>query len=103
MLFHQYENHLVTASDQDTVAVWDWEEKRLLSRFANGNPARTNITSALFINEDSDAMLLVGSAEGNVRIYRHYDSPAHTAGFRGPELASSFQALPDLVRSKRWD
>lgn len=101
MLFHQYENHLVTASDQDTVAVWDWEEKRLLSRFANGNPARTNITSALFINEDSDAMLLVGSAEGNVRIYRHYDSPAHTAGFRGPELASSFQALPDLVRSKR--
>ncbi|KAJ1029925.1 hypothetical protein NDA16_000841 [Ustilago loliicola] len=28
MLFHQYENHLVTASDQDTVAVWDWEEKR---------------------------------------------------------------------------
>ncbi|KAJ1032147.1 hypothetical protein NDA18_001645 [Ustilago nuda] len=101
MLFHQYENHLVTASDQDTVAVWDWEEKRLLSRFANGNPARTNITSALFINEDSDAMLLVGSAEGNVRIYRHYDSPAHTAGYRGPELASSFQALPDLVRSKR--
>nr|CDI51735.1 related to KOG1-Subunit of TORC1, a rapamycin-sensitive complex involved in growth control [Melanopsichium pennsylvanicum 4] len=101
MLFHQYENHLVTASDRDTVAVWDWEEKRLLSRFANGNPARTNITSALFINEDSDAMLLVGSAEGNVRIYRHYDSPAHTAGFRGPELASSFQALPDLVRSKR--
>lgn len=101
MLFHQYENHLVTASDQDTVAVWDWEEKRLLSRFANGNPARTNITSALFINEDSDAMLLVGSAEGNVRIYRHYDSPTHTAGFRGPELASSFQALPDLVRSKR--
>ncbi|CDU23440.1 related to KOG1-Subunit of TORC1, a rapamycin-sensitive complex involved in growth control [Sporisorium scitamineum] len=101
MLFHQYENHLVTASDQDTVAVWDWEEKRLLSRFANGNPARTNITSTLFINEDSDAMLLVGSAEGNVRIYRHYDSPAHTAGFRGPELASSFQALPDLVRSKR--
>ena len=83
------------------MAVWDWEEKRLLSRFANGNPIRTNITSALFINEDSDAMLLVGSAEGNVRIYRHYDSPAHTAGFRGPELASSFQALPDLVRSKR--
>lgn len=101
MLFHQYENHLVTASDQDTVAVWDWEEKRLLSRFANGNPSRTNITSTLFINEDSDAMLLVGSAEGNVRIYRHYDSPAHTAGFRGPKLASSFQALPDLVRSKR--
>ena len=81
--------------------MWDWEEKRLLSRFANGNPARTNITSTLFVNEEADAKLLVGSAEGDVRIYRHYDSPAATAGFRGPELASSFRALPDLVRSKR--
>ncbi|SPO41527.1 related to KOG1 - Subunit of TORC1, a rapamycin-sensitive complex involved in growth control [Pseudozyma flocculosa] len=101
MLFHQFEDHLVTASDQNTINVWDWEEKRLLSRFANGNPARTNITSALFVNEEADAMLLVGSAEGDVRIYRHYDSPAFTPGYRGPELASSFRALPDLVRSKR--
>ncbi|KAN0060287.1 Target of rapamycin complex 1 subunit kog1 [Thecaphora frezii] len=101
MLFHQFENHLITANDQNTIHVWDWEEKRLLSRFANGNPMRTNITSALFVNEDADAMLLVGSAEGDVRIYRHYDSPAMTLGYRGPELASSFRALPDLVRSKR--
>ncbi|PWN49601.1 hypothetical protein IE53DRAFT_135871 [Violaceomyces palustris] len=100
-LFHQFENHLVTASDQDTIAVWDWERGRLLSRFANGNPPGTNITSALFVNEDVDAMLLVGSAEGDVRIYRNYDSPAFTQGFKGPELASTFKALPDLVRSKR--
>lgn len=96
MLMHQFESWIVTASEQDTVAVWDWERHRLLSRFQNGNPPGTNITSLAFVNEDVDAMLLVGSADGDVRIYSHFDGSSG-----GPELVSSLRALPDLVRSKR--
>ncbi|MCO5568459.1 hypothetical protein L7F22_022158 [Adiantum nelumboides] len=47
MLMHQFESWIVTASEQDTVAVWDWERHRLLSRFQNGNPPGTNITAGL--------------------------------------------------------
>ncbi|CAO1633933.1 unnamed protein product [Sympodiomycopsis kandeliae] len=100
MLMHQFENHLVTASEKDVVSVWDWERARLLSRFHNGNPSGTNITSALFINEEVDGLLLVGSAEGDVRIYRNYDRPTWMSATRGPELISTFRALPDLVRSR---
>ncbi|PWN19563.1 hypothetical protein BCV69DRAFT_290858, partial [Microstroma glucosiphilum] len=99
MVMHQFENHLVTASERDVVSVWDWEKARLLSRFHNGNPLGTNITSTLFINEEADGLLLVGSAEGDVRIYRDYDRPTWIPDTRGPELISSFRALPDLVRS----
>lgn len=95
MLMHQFESWIVTASEQDTVAVWDWEQHRLLSRFQNGNPPGTNITSLSFVNEDVEAMLLVGSADGDVRIYSRFEAAS------GPELVSSLRALPDLVRSKR--
>jgi regulator-associated protein of mTOR len=101
MLMHQFESHLVTASEQDTISVWDWERQRLLSRFRNGNPEKTNVTSAAFVNEDVDALLLIGSAEGDVRLYSNYDeSPTHVAG-SGPKLVSTFRALPDLARTKR--
>lgn len=100
MLMHQFENHLVTASEQDVVSVWDWERARLLSRFHNGNARGTNITSAFFVNEEVDGLLLLGSAEGDVRIYRHYDRPTWIPSTRGPELISTFRALPDLVRSR---
>ena len=100
MLMHHFENHLVTASEQDTISVWDWSESRLLSRFNNGNPARTNITSMVFANEDANSRLLVGSADGDVRIYADYEEPSWHSR-KGPTLVSSMRALPDLVRSKR--
>lgn len=100
MLMHQFEDHLVTASERDVVSVWDWKRARLRSRFHNGNAHGTNITSALFINEEVDGLLLLGSSEGDVRIYRNYDRPSWIPATRGPELISTFRALPDLVRSR---
>lgn len=100
MLMHHFESHLVTASEQDTISIWDWSESKLLSRFHNGNPPRTNITSMVFANEDAHSRLLVGSADGDVRIYADYDEPSWQST-KGPTLVSSMRALPDLVRSKR--
>lgn len=100
MHMHQFENHLITASEQDTLSVWDWTTGRLLTRFNNGNPPKTSITSLTFANEEAQSRLLVGSADGDVRIYANYDEPSWTSN-RGPKLVSSMRALPHLVRSKR--
>ena len=99
--FREYGNHLVVASGDDTVSVYDWESRRLLTSFANGNRPGTRLTSLAFVNEEVDALLLAGSADGDVRIYRRYARPPSPARERGPELVSAFRALPDLVRS-RW-
>ncbi|QIW98343.1 hypothetical protein AMS68_003861 [Peltaster fructicola] len=93
MVFHQFENHLITSDDRDSIAVWDWKEARQLCRFSNGNPTRSKVTELRFINEDDQAMLMTGSSDGVIKIYRHYDDPDNI------ELASSFRALSDLVTS----
>ncbi|WFD27941.1 Target of rapamycin complex 1 subunit kog1 [Malassezia nana] len=98
LLFHEYDPYIVTASDGDLVCVYDWQEGRRLSSFHNGNHAGSDITALTFVNEEVDALLLAGSADGDVRLYRHYDRPAGTR--HGPELVSAFRALPDLLRSK---
>ncbi|CEH15850.1 Guanine nucleotide binding protein MIP1 [Ceraceosorus bombacis] len=71
MLMHEVESHLVAASEQDTISVWDWEEQRLLARFKNGNPEKTNITSLSFVNEAVDTLLLVGSAQSALTFHPH--------------------------------
>lgn len=98
LLFHEYDPHLVTASDGDVVSVFDWQDARLISSFHNRNRAGSDITSLSFINEEVDALLLAGSADGDVRLYRDYDRAPTSHG--GPELVSAFRALPDLLRSK---
>ncbi|KAK0540795.1 Target of rapamycin complex 1 subunit kog1 [Tilletia horrida] len=99
--FHPFEKHLLSCSEQDTVSIWDWEENRLVSRFNNGNPALSNITSAAFANAELDTVLLLGSADGEVRIWRNYERDYLTSGGAGPEVVSSFRALPDLIRSRK--
>ena len=93
MVFHQFESHLVTSDDRDTVSVWDWQESKRLSRFSNGNPAGSKISDVRFINEDDVALVMTGSSDGVVRLYRNYESSKKV------ELASSFRALTDMVES----
>ncbi|WFC99913.1 Target of rapamycin complex 1 subunit kog1 [Malassezia yamatoensis] len=100
LAFQELEPLLVTASDHAIVNVYDWEERRHLSSFRNGNLPQTDITSLAFINEEVNALLLTGSADGDVRIYDAYDHPAHSSRTHGPHLVSSFRALPDLIRSE---
>ena len=95
MVFHQFENHLVTADDRDSIAVWDWENFKQLNRFSNGNPHRSRVTELRFINEDDQAMLMTGSSDGVIKIFKNYDD------LKTIELASSFRALSDLVISDK--
>ncbi|KAL7272939.1 Target of rapamycin complex 1 subunit kog1 [Rhizina undulata] len=95
LLFHQFESHLVAADDGDGVSVWDWEKGNRLSVFSNGNPPGTKITVVKFLNEDDAALLMTGSGDGVVRIYRNYESENDV------ELVSSWRALTDLLPSSR--
>lgn len=95
MVFHQFENHLVTSDDRDSIAVWDWEKQEQLTRFSNANPPGSRVTDIRFINEDDTAMLMTGSSDGVIKIYRHYDDQ------RNIELVSSFRALSELLPSTK--
>jgi len=95
LLFHQFEPHLVIADDRDGVFVWDWHQHIRLNSFSNGNKDGARITSLKFLNEDDVALLMVGSSDGILKIYRNYESPQDI------ELLTAWRALSDLVPSNR--
>ncbi|CAG8631166.1 6799_t:CDS:2 [Cetraspora pellucida] len=76
LLFHQFEPHLV--------------HYRMHS-FSNGNPMGSKITTLKFVNEDEISMLLTGSSDGIVRVYRNYDSPMSS------EIVTSWRAMPEIL------
>ncbi|KAF8421332.1 hypothetical protein BGX38DRAFT_1240294, partial [Terfezia claveryi] len=95
LLYHQFESHLVAVDDKDNVSIWDWSAGHKMNRFSNGNPKGTRITEVKFLNEDDVALLMTGSQEGVVRIYRNYESQQNI------ELVSAWRALTDLLPSNR--
>lgn len=95
LIFAQFEPHLAVVDDQDGVTIWDWDSNKKLNRFCNSNPVRTKITEAKFLNEDDQPLLLTGSSEGVVRIYRHYESNKNI------ELTCAWRALTDLLPAQK--
>lgn len=95
LLFAQFEPHLVAADNQDAVTIWDWSTRTKLNRFCNNNPVNTRITEAKFMNEDDQPLLLTGSSEGVVRLYRNYESN------KDVELVCSWRALTDLLPANK--
>jgi len=90
MVFHQFEEHLVVTDDRDGVSVWDWKRQTKLNRFSNGNPSRSRITEVRLINEDDQALLMTGSSDGVIKLFRNYESQQDV------ELVTAFRALTDL-------
>ena len=95
LLFHQFEPHLVVSDDRDGVFVWDWHQHTRLNSFSNGNKDGARITATKFLNEDDVALLMVGSSDGILKIYRNYENPQDI------ELLTAWRALSDLVPSNR--
>ncbi|KAK1750220.1 raptor N-terminal caspase like domain-containing protein [Echria macrotheca] len=93
MTFHQFENYVAVADDGNTINVWDWKQNARKSRFSNGNPEGSKISDMKFINEDDQALLMTGSSDGVLRVYRNYDSEETV------ELASAWRALTHMVPS----
>ncbi|EAW23923.1 ubiquitin-binding TORC1 subunit KOG1 [Aspergillus fischeri NRRL 181] len=95
MCFHQFEDHLAVADDRDTIAIWDWQRHKRLNRFSNGNPPGSRINEVRYINEDDQALLMTGSSDGVLKVFRNYESPKEV------EIVTAFRALPELIPSNR--
>ena len=70
------------------VSVWDWEQHKSINKFSNGNKAGSLMTAVRLINEDDQALLMTGSSDGSVRIFKHYEDSTRT------QVLSSFNAMP---------
>jgi regulator-associated protein of mTOR len=96
MCFHQFEDHLVVTDTRDTVNIFDYSKSvSRVNCFSNGNPPESRITDVRFINEDDQALLMTGSSDGIIKIFRNYDRKGET------ELVTGFRALTDLVSSNK--
>ncbi|CAG8377650.1 unnamed protein product [Penicillium salamii] len=95
MCFHQFEDHLAVADDRDTIAIWDWQSHKRLNQFSNGNPAGSKINEIRYINEDDQALLMTGSSDGVIKLFRHYETNQDI------EVVTAFRALPELIPSNR--
>ncbi|KAG1056672.1 hypothetical protein G6F43_001453 [Rhizopus delemar] len=92
LLFHQFEPHLVAADSYNCLVVWDWKNGTPLSVIDNNNPPHSRITDMKFLNEEDEALLLTGSDDGVVRLYKNYDQEQAV-------LISSWRALKDMEKS----
>ncbi|KAL4819365.1 raptor N-terminal caspase like domain-containing protein [Aspergillus spinulosporus] len=95
MCFHQFEDHIAVADDRDTIAIWDWQNHERLNRFSNGNPLGSKINEVRYINEDDQALLMTGSSDGVLKVFRNYESA------KDVEIVTAFRALPELIPSNR--
>lgn len=95
MTFHQFDDHLAVADDRDTVSIWDFQRNEQLSRFSNGNPVGSRINDAKFLNEDDQPLLMVGSSDGVLKVYRNYYSSSDV------KVITAFRALTELIPSNK--
>ncbi|KAL4901463.1 hypothetical protein BDW74DRAFT_160005 [Aspergillus multicolor] len=95
MCFHQFEDHIAVADDRDTIAIWDWQNHKRLNRFSNRNPLGSKINEVRYINEDDQALLMTGSSDGVLKVFRNYESA------KDVEIVTAFRALPELIPSNR--
>lgn len=95
MRFHQFDDHLAVTDDKDTVTIWDFQNNEQLSRFSNGNPTGSRINDVKFLNEDDQPLLMVGSSDGVLKVYRNYHNPAEV------KVITAFRALTELIPSNK--
>ncbi|KAJ2921274.1 hypothetical protein H1R20_g15822, partial [Candolleomyces eurysporus] len=93
MAFHSYDQQLVVANEHDMITVWDWSQRKRLNYFCNGNPRGTSITGLEIINQESGGIVLVGSSDGIVRLYRNYDPTLE----QELQMVSAFRALNEVI------
>nr|XP_043636521.1 regulatory-associated protein of TOR 1 isoform X2 [Erigeron canadensis] len=79
---------LVVAADEgECIRVWNYEEATLLNSFNNHDNPDKGISKLCLVNELDESLLLVGSSDGSVRIWKDYTS-------KGKEkLVTAFSAI----------
>ncbi|KAJ4969879.1 hypothetical protein NE237_002978 [Protea cynaroides] len=63
---------VIAADENEQISIWNYEETTLLNSFDNHNFPEKGISKLCLVNELDDALLLVASCDGNIRIWRDY-------------------------------
>ena len=93
--FHQFDDHMAVTDGGDTVTIWDYTRNIQVSKFSNSNPPGSRINDAKFVNEDDQPLLMVGSSDGVLKVYRNYEDNTKV------RTVTAFRALSALVPSTK--
>ena len=86
---HPFDNEVVVAG-RDTVSVYEFHNAQHKSNsFSNKNPKISQITALEFLNRHEDGLLVTGTDDGVVRVYRDWH--------RQQRLVAAWNLLPELV------
>lgn len=95
--FHSYEEALLVCDGHEGVSLWDSHKNEWVSRFRNGNPIGSRMTSTCFVNERSNSLFVVGCDDGSVRIWDGLIEPNGGTSSKSPVLSAAFFAVPDMI------
>ncbi|XP_046483288.1 regulatory-associated protein of mTOR isoform X4 [Neodiprion pinetum] len=88
--FHPFDKHLAVAA-KDCFGIWDWQTGTRLTYCTSRGSKMARVTALGFINSHDVALLMTGSDDGSVRIWKNY---CNMLG-RDPTLLTAWQALAD--------
>ncbi|XP_015588597.1 regulatory-associated protein of mTOR isoform X3 [Cephus cinctus] len=91
LTFHPFDTHLAVAS-KDSFGVWDWQTGTRLTYCTSRGNKMSRVTALEFINAHDVTLLMAGSDDGSVRIWKNY---CNMLG-RDPTLLTAWQALTDV-------
>lgn len=92
--FHPYEDYLMACGATDSVTLWDTESGKRVTKFENGNPKGSRMTSSFWINEGTFSHFLVGSDDGIVKIWSNILLDNGECCRDPPSLVSAFSSVP---------
>ncbi|KAJ2417118.1 Target of rapamycin complex 1 subunit kog1 [Coemansia sp. IMI 209128] len=104
-LLHPLDPHAIVATKHGLVNVYDWENRTQVGQWSIGPPAgryseAVDISALHLINPLGQAKLLVGTADGMVRIFASHApdfelaAGASVVAFPRPRLLTAFMSLP---------
>ncbi|XP_012256997.1 regulatory-associated protein of mTOR isoform X2 [Athalia rosae] len=91
LAFHPFDTHLAVAA-RDCFGIWDWHTGTRLTYCASRGSKLSRVSALEFINSHDVALLMTGSDDGSVRIWKNY---CNMLG-RDPTLLTAWQALADV-------
>ncbi|XP_052071445.1 regulatory-associated protein of mTOR-like isoform X2 [Mytilus californianus] len=90
--FHPYESYIAVA-DKESISFWDWEQGTKMGSIQNENIKSSKISTMEFVNPHDSTLLLCGSDDGAVRIWRNCLSENSDT----KELVTAFQAITEPI------
>ncbi|KAG0690227.1 hypothetical protein C6P40_003537 [Pichia californica] len=93
--FTQFEKWVASTDERDNITTFDWSKGLELSKISNGNPFGTKITDLKFLNEDHVPLLMTGSSDGVVKIYKNFQDTEKC------QVLTAWRALTDIILTPR--